>query len=247
MAELGEGVRRRMLLRSFAVQGAWNYQTLIGTGLAFVLAPALGAVHRGDPAALRAALERHLELFNSHPYLAPVAAGAIARLEADGAPPEQVARFKAALRGSLGSLGDRLVWLMWRPACVVLGMGLLLIGAAWWIAAGAFLLLYNALHLWMRAWGLKAGLRDGLAIGRTLREAPFQRLGDVAGRVGAFFAGFAAAAGVGLAVVGRPGAAEWALGVVAAAAGVALGRHVRLAAAAVMLAVLIAGLVLART
>ena len=240
---LDAGVRRRMLLRSFLVQGAWNYQSLIGTGLAFVLAPALARVYR-DPQALRTALARHAELFNSHPYLVNVAAGAIARLEAQGAPPETVARFKAAMRGSLGSLGDRLVWLRWRPASVLLGMALVLAGAPWWAGLAAFLGVYNALHLWLRAWGLRVGLRDGLQIGRTLREAPFERLGEHAARAGSFLAGLAAVLALGNTVESTPG---WVIGVVAAVAGIVLGARVRGVAAVALLAVLAAGVVLART
>jgi len=226
------------------VQGSWNYQTLIGTGLAFLLVPALKDVYAGDAEGLRRALGRHTELFNSHPYLAGVAAGAVARLEAEGAPPETVARFKAAVRGSLGTLGDRLVWLMWRPMAVLLGLSLVLAGAAWWVGAAAFLLVFNALHLWMRAWGLKAGLRDGLAIGATLRAVPFQRMGDRAAKVGSALAGFAAAL-----AVAHPGTRpwEWAAGAAAAGLGIALGPRVRPAAAGAMLLALAAGLVLART
>jgi mannose PTS system EIID component len=244
MTGLGAGVRRRMLLRSFAVQGSWNYQTLIGTGLAFVLVPALKEVHAGDAEGLRRALGRHTELFNSHPYLAAVAAGAVARLEAEGAPPETVARFKAAVRGSLGTLGDRLVWLMWRPMAVLLGLSLVLAGAAWWVGAAAFLLVFNALHLWMRAWGLKVGLRDGLAIGSTLRGVPFQQLGDRAAKAGSALAGFAA-----VLALAQPGSRpwEWAAGVAVAFLGIVLGPRVRPAAAAAMLLALAAGLVLART
>jgi PTS system mannose-specific IID component len=244
VSAIGGGTRMRMLLRSFAVQGSWNYQSLIGTGLAFVLAPALRRVYAGDPEGLRRALGRHTELFNAHPYLAGVAAGAVARLEADGAPPETVARFKAAVRGSLGSLGDRLVWLMWRPMAVILGLAIVLAGAAWWIGLAAFLLVFNALHLWLRAWGLKAGLRDGLQIGATLRNAPFQALGDRAAQIGSALAGFAAAL-----AVAQPGSHpwEWGAGAAVALLGIALGPRVRPVAAAAMLLALVAGLVLART
>lgn len=233
-----------MLLRSFTVQGSWNYHTLIGTGLAFVLAPALRQVYAGDAEGLRHALGRHTELFNAHPYLAGVAAGSVARLEAEGAPPETVERFKAAVRGSLGTLGDRLVWLMWRPMAVLLGLALVLAGAAWWVGALAFLLVFNALHLWMRVWGLRAGLRDGLQIGATLRSAPFQAMGDRAAQVGSALAGFAAAL-----AVAAPGSRpwEWAAGVAVALLGIVLGPRVRPAAAAAMLIALVAGLVLART
>ena len=244
MNDLGPGVRRRMLLRSFAVQGSWNYQTLIGTGLAFVLAPALCQIHRDDPEALKRALGRHTELFNSHPYLVTVAAGSIARLEADGTAPEMVERFKAAVRGSLGSLGDRLVWLMWRPMAVLAGVGLVLAGAAWWVGALVFLLLFNALHLWMRAWGLRAGVRDGLAIGGTLRGLPFQPMGDRAAKAGAALAGFAAAV-----MAAQPGTQpwEWGAALAAAAVGIALGHRVRIVSALALALALLAGLLLART
>jgi PTS system mannose-specific IID component len=233
-----------MLLRSFAVQGSWNYQTLIGTGLAYVLAPALRHVYADDPARLRAAVARHAELFNAHPYLATVAAGAVARLEADGAPPETIARFKAALRGSLGSIGDRLVWLMWRPACALLMVALLLAGVSWWIAVGAFLVAYNALHLWMRVWGLDAGLRDGLAVARALREAPFERLGERAADAGAVLSGLSAVLALGWGGV-RGGWVYAVVGAAALAAGIALGPRVRWVAALGLTALLVAGVVLA--
>lgn len=242
MSELPARVRRAMLLRSFAVQGSWNYRSLIGTGLAFVLAPALRRIYT-DPEALRGAIGRHAELFNSHPYLATVAAGAIARLEADGVPPETVARFKNAVRGSLGSLGDRLVWLTWRPASVLLALGLALADFPWWVAVPAFLVVYNALHLWLRAWGLKVGLRDGLNIGRTLREAPFETLGTRAANAGALLAGLCAVLSIGETANRAPG---WLLGAVAAALGIYLGARVRGVAAMVLLAVLVAGLVITR-
>lgn len=233
-----------MLLRSFAVQGSWNYRTLIGTGLAFVLLPALRHLYGADPARLRAAVARHTDLFNAHPYLATVAAGAVARLEADGAPPETIVRFKAAVRGSLGSIGDRLVWLMWRPACALLMVALLLAGLPWWAASAAFLLSYNALHLWMRVWGLRVGLRDGMAVGRALREAPFERLGERAADAGAVLGGFAAVLALGWGGV----QVSWAYALVGAgalAAGIALGPRVRWVAALGLTAILVAGVVLA--
>lgn len=233
-----------MLLRSFAVQASWNYRTLIGTGMAFVLAPALRHLYGNDPERLRAAVGRHAELFNSHPYLATVAAGAVARMEADGAPPETLARFKAAVRGSLGSIGDRLVWLTWRPACALLMVGLLLADVPWWVAVSVFLVAYNALHLWMRTWGLRVGLRDGVQVGRALREAPFERLGERAADAGAALSGFAAVLALGWS--GLEMSWSYALvGAAALAAGIALGPRVRWVAALGLTALLVAGVVLA--
>ncbi len=178
-------------MRSFAVQGSWNYETLIGTGFAFTLLPALRLVYDGDREGLRAAMERHAGVFNSHPYLATLAVGAVSRLEADRVDPQLVERFKSAMRGSLGSLGDQLVWGAWRPASVLVALVLMLAGAAWWVALGTFLLLYNALHLGLRAWGLRVGWEAGLDVGKVLREAPLQGITRRAADAGAVLCGVA--------------------------------------------------------
>ena len=183
-------IRRALLGRSFLVQGSWNYETLIGSGFAFVLLPALRFLFDGDRRALDSALQRHSELFNAHPYLATVAIGAVARLEAEGTDPATIQRFKNALRGSLGALGDQVVWQAWRPATALLGLGLWLAGAPWWVSVGVFLLVYNALHLWLRARGLQIGLDAGLQVGAALRELPLRRWAKWAADGGALLIGF---------------------------------------------------------
>ncbi|HEX5726359.1 MAG TPA: hypothetical protein VFX98_12880, partial [Longimicrobiaceae bacterium] len=125
----------------------------------------------------------------------------------------------------------------------LLGVALLLAGAPWWVAVGAFLVVYNALHLWLRVWGLRIGLRDGLEVGKALKAVPLQALGDRAGDAGAALAGFSA-----VLMAGRAGHGEWwqwALGALAVALGVALGTRVRPVAFLALLATVLAGLVLA--
>lgn len=191
MNRLSRSIRARMLVRSLAIQGSWNYQTLIGSGFAYALLPALRSVYGRDGPELRRALARQLELFNSHPYFATVALGAIAELEAEGVDPLVIQRFKSALRGSLGSMGDRLIWSAWRPMSILLGLALLLLGAPWWVAIGVFLVVYNTMHLLVRIAGLRAGARAGLEVGRVLREAPLQGLIDGAARASSFLIGLA--------------------------------------------------------
>ena len=178
MSALGFGVRLRVFLRSFAIQGSWNYRTLVGTGFAFALLPVLRLVHGSSTQALRSAIDRQAGLFNTHPYLSGIALGAVARLEEDGAPPELIERFKAALRGSLGTLGDRLVWAGWRPACMLLSVLLLLSGAPWFVAIAVFLLAYNTGHLLLRWWALRTGLEAGRGVAERVREAGLEPLRD---------------------------------------------------------------------
>jgi mannose PTS system EIID component len=237
--------RAMMLIRSLLIQGTWNYRWLIGSGFAFALLPVLRRLHRGDAQALEDATRRHATLFNSHPYMAGLALGGVARLEAEGADAAVIERFKAALRGSLGTLGDRLIWAGWRPVCTLLGIAALLLGAAWWVAAGLFLVIYNAGHLLVRVASMRLGYHHGLRIAERLRQWPITETQRVLGSAGAFLLGF----GVPLAAAG--GLAEgsldgWALaaGIAAAAAALPFGWRARRPAIAALSIIALTGLLL---
>jgi len=162
-------------IRSFAVQGSWNYRTLNGTGIGYTMLPLLRRIYAGDPVGLTAAVSRHIGPFNSHPYLSPMAVGALARLEADGVAPDVLDRFKTALRGPLGTLGDRLVWAEWRPFCLLTSIVLFGAGAGPLMAIVVFLLLFNVGHLYLRTWAFRFGWESGLNLGKALREVRLEK------------------------------------------------------------------------
>lgn len=168
MDRLPPGVVVGVLLRSTLLQAAWNYRTLQGAGVAFALMPVLRHVHR-DPGALSEAVQRHARHFNAHPYLASLALGSLARLEADAAGDETIRRFQAALGGPLGALGDRLVWAAWLPFCSVVGLILHWLGVAPVSVLAVFLTLYNLGHLGLRVWGFREGWAAGTGLAARLR------------------------------------------------------------------------------
>ena len=182
-------MRLQVLLRSFAIQGSWNYRTLLGTGFGFALLPALRAIYAGNPDALQDAVRRHTTLFNCHPYLAGIALGAVARLESEGAPPEMIERFKSALRSALGSLGDRMVWAGLRPCCLLLALALLLLGTPWWLALVVFLAVYNTAHIALRWWSLSMGWNAGRGVAERLRASNLSRYHEGFAHAGAFLLG----------------------------------------------------------
>lgn len=163
-------------LRCFAVQGSWNYRSLVAGGLVNAMLPLLRRVYAGDPVRLRAAVERHLEPFNGHPYLCPMAVTALARLEHDGESPERIDRFRAALRAPLGAVGDELVWVTWRPFCLLLSITIFWFSGRPWVAVGVFLLVYNIGHIWLRAWSFRRGWTQGLSVGSGLSDPPWARV-----------------------------------------------------------------------
>ena len=186
---IGPGVKIAMYLRSLAIQGSWNYRTLIGSGFAFAMLPALRAIYAGRPEDLRAAIDRHRQLFNSHPYLVGVALGAVSRLEAEGVAPATIDRFKSAVRGSLGGLGDGLIWAGWRPLWVMLALLLLALGTIWWVTGLVFLVGYNAGTLVLRGWGFHIGYHHGREVAQQLRRAHVANVQDRLADAGAFALG----------------------------------------------------------
>jgi PTS system mannose-specific IID component len=186
------GVRAAVLLRLLAIQGSWNYETLMGNGVAFCLEPALrvlpGGIHAPE---FKSAMARESRYFNAHPYLAAFAVGALARAELDREPPERIERFRTALCGPLGSVGDRLVWAGWLPLCSLVALALFGLGASTLAIVAAFLLLYNVGHVALLLWGLRSGWNQGLGIAATLGHPVFRRGPDAVARVAALAAGVA--------------------------------------------------------
>lgn len=181
-----------MLLRMFAIQGSWNYEIMVGNGVGFCVEPALRRLPDGiDGPAYRAALARQCAYFNAHPYLAALAVGALARAEVEQVPAARIERFRSALCGPLGSVGDRLVWASWLPACSLLA--LLFFGLGWSPATVAigFLVTYNLGHIWLREWGLREGWRHGLRVASALGHPVLQHGPRYIGRVAAVLGGLA--------------------------------------------------------
>lgn len=210
-------LRASILLRCLAIQGSWNYEILVGNGMGFCVEPALRGLpggREGQP--YRDALARQSVYFNAHPYLASLAVGALARAELERVPPTRLERFRTALCGPLGSLGDRLVWAAWLPACSL--VALLLFGFGWsplGVVAG-FLLLYNAGHLWLRDWGLRAGWQHGLRVAAAMGHPVLQHGPRYIGRVSAVLGGLALPLAVHRAIGGQEPLSPISMGVAAA-------------------------------
>ena len=184
--------RLAMMLRLLAIQGAWNYETMLGNGIGFCMEPALRLLPGGVHApAFKQALARESRYFNAHPYLASVAVGALARAELDGEAPERIERFRTALCGPLGSVGDRLVWAGWLPFCSLASLAVFGSGASTAAVVVFFLVLYNAGHLGLRFWGLQTGWSHGLRVASALGNPVLRQGPQEIGRLAALATGIA--------------------------------------------------------
>jgi len=158
-----------VFVRTLAIQGSWNYETLLGNGVGFALEPVLrqlpGGVHTEE---FKAAVTRESAYFNAHPYLASVAVGALARAELSGVPAERIERFRTAICGPLGSVGDRLVWAGWLPLSSLVALVAFGLGARPLVVLATFVIMYNVGHFGLRIWGLYVGWTRGLAVASAL-------------------------------------------------------------------------------
>lgn len=186
------GTRLAIFVRLLAIQGAWNYESLLGNGIGFCMEPALRLLPGGPGGErFKSALARESHYFNAHPYLASVAVGALARAELDGEPPERIERFRTALCGPLGSVGDRLVWAGWLPFCSLASLAVFGLGGSALVVVATFLIAYNIGHVALRIWGLNTGWSHGLRVASALGNPVFRRGPPQIGRLAALATGIA--------------------------------------------------------
>ncbi|MGE0352215.1 MAG: PTS system mannose/fructose/sorbose family transporter subunit IID [Gemmatimonadales bacterium] len=181
---------RRAMFRLLSIQGTWNYERMVGTGMAYAAEPLLEDLKEKDPARYQAAMVRAGEFFNSHPYLAGLALGAAVRAEYEGVPGPQIQRLRTALCSPLGALGDQVFWTGVLPALVGVALALAAAGHAV-IGVVAFAVIYNALRLYTGSWALRTGLATGMQVGRAIGDSWLSRLARLVGPLAGFAVGFA--------------------------------------------------------
>ncbi|WP_141604319.1 PTS system mannose/fructose/sorbose family transporter subunit IID [Terrilactibacillus laevilacticus] len=118
--------------RSTFLQGSWNYERMQNGGWAYAMIPAIKKLYtsKEDRAA---ALKRHLEFFNTHPYVASPIIGVTLALEeerANGAPVDDVAiqGVKIGMMGPLAGIGDPVFWFTVKPILGALAASLAMTG-----------------------------------------------------------------------------------------------------------------------
>ena len=126
--QLSQADRKKVWWRSQFLQRSWNYERMQNLGWAYSLIPAIKKLYtnKEDQAA---ALKRHLEFFNTHPYVAAPIMGVTLALEeekANGTDIEDAAiqGVKIGMMGPLAGIGDPVFWFTVRPILGALGASL---------------------------------------------------------------------------------------------------------------------------
>jgi len=168
----------RVLWRSFFFQSACNYERMQNVGFAFSILPALTRLYRGED--LKRAMARHLEFFNSHPYMTDALLGATVRMEEDLAAgrttEDRILSFKATMMGPMAAIGDSFFWASLKPFAATLAVAGVFSDVSW--APLVFLALYNLFHLTLRIYGLFSGYQMGERVFEKLYQIDLVQFSD---------------------------------------------------------------------
>ncbi|MCX8602346.1 MULTISPECIES: PTS system mannose/fructose/sorbose family transporter subunit IID [unclassified Gilliamella] len=174
--------------RSTFLQGSWNYERMQNGGWVYSMIPAIKKLYttKEDRSA---ALKRHLEFFNTHPYLASPVLGVTLALEeerANGAPVDDVAiqGVKVGMMGPLAGVGDPVFWFTVRPMLGALGASLALSGNI--LGPILFFLLWNIIRWGFMWYTQEFGYRTGSKITDNLSGGLLQKITKGASILGMF-------------------------------------------------------------
>ena len=189
--QLSKSDRQKVWWRSQFLQGSWNYERMQNLGWAYSLIPAIKKFYtkKEDQAA---ALERHLEFFNTHPYVAAPIMGVTLALEeerANGTEIDDAAiqGVKIGMMGPLAGIGDPVFWFTVRPILGALGASLAASGNI--IGPLLFFFGWNAIRMAFLWYTQEFGYRAGSEITKDMSGGILQDITKGASILGMFIIG----------------------------------------------------------
>lgn len=183
--------RFSVALRSTFLQGSWNYERMQNGGWCFAMIPAIKKLYTNKEDQ-KNALKRHLEFFNTHPYVASPILGVTLALEeerANGAQIDDAAiqGVKVGMMGPLAGVGDPVFWFTVRPMLGALGASLAMGGSI--LGPILFFVLWNVIR-WAFMWYTQEfGYKAGSKISEDLSGGLLQKVTKTASILGMFVLG----------------------------------------------------------
>ena len=186
--QLSKSDRKKVWWRSTFLQGSWNYERMQNLGWAYALIPAIKKLYtsKEDQAA---ALQRHLEFFNTHPYVAAPIIGVTLALEeerANGAEIDDTAiqGVKIGMMGPLAGVGDPVFWFTVRPILGALGASLAMAGNI--VGPLLFFCGWNIIRMAFLWYTQELGYKAGSEITKDLSGGIIQKITKGASILGMF-------------------------------------------------------------
>ncbi|CRL45328.1 Mannose permease IID component [Sodalis glossinidius str. 'morsitans'] len=190
--KLTPGDVRGVFIRSNLFQGSWNFERMQALGFCFSMVPVIRRLYPENNDDRKQAIKRHLEFFNTHPYVAAPVLGVTIAMEeqrANGAPIDDASinGIKVGLMGPLAGVGDPIFWGTVRPVFAALGAGIAMSGSL--LGPLLFFVLFNLVRLATRYYGVAYGYRKGVNIVNDMGGGFLQKLTEGASILGLFVMG----------------------------------------------------------
>ena len=177
-------------VRSNFLQASWNMERMQGLGYCFGMVPILKRLYEGEE--LKQALKRHLEFYNTQPFVTAPIIGITAAMEekkANGAdiPDGVINGIKVGMMGPLAGVGDPIFWGTLRPITAALGASIAMSGSL--LGPILFFVLFNLVRLLVRWYGISYGYGKDTDIVQDVAGNKLQKLTEGASILGLFVMG----------------------------------------------------------
>ena len=189
--QLTKSDRKKVWWRSTFLQGSWNYERMQNGGWAFAMIPAIKRLYKTKEER-SAALKRHLEFFNTHPYVASPILGVTLALEEERSNGTEVDDItiqgvKVGMMGPLAGIGDPVFWFTVRPILGALGASLAINGNI--LGPIIFFVAWNLIRMAFTWYTQEFGYKVGSSITDDLSGGLLQDITRGASILGMFILG----------------------------------------------------------
>lgn len=173
------------------LQGSWNYERMQNGGWCYSIIPAIKKLYKTEEDRA-AALKRHLEFYNTHPYVSAPVMGVTLALEeerANGMPVDDqtVQGVKVGMMGPLAGVGDPVFWFTVRPILGALGASLALSGSI--VGPLLFFVVWNLVRIAFLWYTQEFGYKVGTSIAKDMSGGLLGKVTEGASILGMFIIG----------------------------------------------------------
>lgn len=189
--KIDKKTRFKVAARSQFLQGSWNYERMQNGGYAFSMIPAIKKLYKTDEDR-QAALKRHMEFFNTTPFMASPIIGVTLALEEERAnggdvDDEAINGVKVGMMGPLAGVGDPVFWFTVRPILGALCASLAMSGNI--LGPIMFFVVWNLFRWGFQWYTQEFGYKAGSAITDDLSGTMMQDVTRGASMLGMFVLG----------------------------------------------------------
>ena len=189
--QLSKKDRLSVAWRHQFLQGSWNYERMQNGGWCYSIIPAIKKLYPNKEDRI-AALKRHMEFYNTHPYVSAPVMGVTLALEeerANGAEinDQAIQGVKVGMMGPLAGVGDPVFWFTLRPILGALGASLALSGNI--MGPLLFFFAWNIIRMAFIWYTQEFGYKVGTSIAQDLSGGLLGKITQGASILGMFIIG----------------------------------------------------------